>query len=254
MPFTFADFTLLPPWQERTISLFFFFCLRSSTADFAIARLPLLLKLVISNQPCLAIALLHRSLPGSTAGRPLAHQRGERGWVGRWCPFSITEGTATRSYVWNITLGDKKKKLGLRSRSLGSRLSTGHFSNFPRQGCPGKARQCHGAPSFSVQESMATRLSKHAHSSREHTQPEPSANTSAATAGQKSKANSTKQIINQVGNHTELIGATVKPSLSKSPSFKLARTRTTNWAAIFWCNAKAGKCLGQGFKSAISTP
>lgn len=51
--------------------------------------------------------------------------------------------------------------------------------------------------------------------SQEHTQPEPRANTSAATAGQKSKANSTKQIINQVGNYTELIGATVKPSLSQ---------------------------------------
>lgn len=51
--------------------------------------------------------------------------------------------------------------------------------------------------------------------SQEHTQPQPRANTSAATAGQKSKANSTKQTINQVGNYTALIGTTVKPSLSQ---------------------------------------
>lgn len=50
---------------------------------------------------------------------------------------------------------------------------------------------------------------------KKHAQPKPRANTSSATAGQKSKANSTKQIINQVGNYTELIGAAVKPSLSQ---------------------------------------
>lgn len=50
---------------------------------------------------------------------------------------------------------------------------------------------------------------------KKYAQPKPRANTSSATAGQKSKANSTKQIINQVGNYTELIGAAVKPSLSQ---------------------------------------
>lgn len=88
--------------------------------------------------------------------------------------------------------------------------------------------------------------------SQERTQPEPNANTSAATAGHKSKVNSSKQIINQVGNYIEFIGATVQPSLPKLTSFKLARVCTAKQAAIFWCNEKADKCSGQGFKSAIS--
>lgn len=53
---------------------------------------------------------------------------------------------------------------------------------------------------------------------RERAQPEAGAGTSAATAGQKSKVNSTKQIINQAGNYTQLTTAAVKLSHSKSPS------------------------------------
>lgn len=88
-------------------------------------------------------------------------------------------------------------------------------------------------PAFKCKRVCPQGCQKHAHSSQELTHPEPSANTSAATAGQKSKANSTKQIINQVGNYTELISATAEPSLSKLPSFKSARIHTANRAAMF---------------------
>lgn len=160
------------------------------------------------------------------------HQWGGWGWVGGSPPFGITEGTDMCSDVWTAPQeASGQNKLGLSRRSLGFWPSTAHFSTFPRQE---SSQFLSAGKRLCAQRPKKTGL-------QEDTQPKPRANTSSATAGQKSKANSTKQIINQVGNYTELIGAAVKPSLSQ---FQTGSIRTATRAAISWCNERAHKCVG----------
>lgn len=158
--------------------------------------------LLYNNPPPLKPPLQHHWLH-------LMHQWGGWGWLRGSQPFGIMEGTDTSSDVWTAPQeahGQNKFRLSRRPRGFGpSTTPSVHFL--------GK-NAVERLPVFKCRrETCPQRLRKTC--SHEHTQPKPRANTSAATAGQKSKANSTKQIINQVGNYSELIGATVKPSLSQ---------------------------------------
>lgn len=87
------------------------------------------------------------------------------------------------------------------------------------------------AHSFKGRSACPQGCHKHACNSQGQDQPQAAPDAPAGTAVQGSKANSTKQAVNEVGNYTELITATVKLAVSKLPSFQLAWICTANPAA-----------------------
>lgn len=227
-------------------------CLRSSTDDFSYYSPEQKGKPSSGNQSRLAITLPYRGLPGSSAGYPRPHQRG--GSEDRWdrgvhaAPLRLQIHVLTSEQ--QVRRWGDKKSLGWVEHPWASGPALLTWVTFLGR----IAREREGSV-VTLPASKCRRVCPRSRQtcSQEHTQPEPSANTSPATAGHKSKVNSSKQIINQVGNYTEFIGATVQPSLPKLPRLKLARVCTAKQAATFWCNEKADKCSRQGFKSAIST-